>query len=328
MRKALLVFSALVISTTVTAQRISWEKGENYELGSLIHTNSYTSDGWGAHPSSVAIDAPLVVMYDSSSVDSCGCNPVNHEALNGSVAIVYRGLCDFSQKAYNAQQAGAVACIVVNTDHYCMDMLKGKFAEQVTIPVLMIAKPEASRDIAGDYIMETDGHNNIEELASETLPELTLTYTKTICMSFINDAPKNGERKFYQALKWVTGKVFEIETSKVSHDDIQRFWKSYYSKIKCDGPPGGSPLAMLIAKNNFGKFTYANSETNGGLEAFCEYGLDVNLKDFNGDSITQWIEKGKKSTSDTHLRKNYAEMNKYLVEECGAKTPEEFADSY
>jgi hypothetical protein len=77
---------------------------------------------------------------------------------------------------------------------------------------------------------------------------------------------------------------------------------------------------MLLAKGNFGKFSTAEYETNGGIEAFCAYGLNPNLRDFDGLTIIEWIEDGKSNTSDTNLHKDYNEMRDYLVT-CGCEVP-------
>lgn len=49
--------------------------------------------------------------------DSLGCGPLtNGNALAGKIALIRRGTCSFSLKTYNAQQAGAIAVIILN--HY------------------------------------------------------------------------------------------------------------------------------------------------------------------------------------------------------------------
>ncbi len=49
--------------------------------------------------------------------DSLACGPLtNGNALAGKIALIRRGTCSFSLKAYNAQQAGAIAVIIIN--HY------------------------------------------------------------------------------------------------------------------------------------------------------------------------------------------------------------------
>ncbi|MFN0217108.1 MAG: PA domain-containing protein [Saprospiraceae bacterium] len=67
--------------------------------------------GWGADVTEEFCGE--VVWAD----DSLGCTPlVNGNSLAGKIALVRRGSCSFSLKTYHAQQAGAIAVIIIN--HY------------------------------------------------------------------------------------------------------------------------------------------------------------------------------------------------------------------
>lgn len=66
------------------------------------------------------------------------CNvPANYD-LTGKIALIDRGVCQFSQKALNAQTLGAVAVVIVNFDNTLVNMAPGDFGAQVTIPVIII----------------------------------------------------------------------------------------------------------------------------------------------------------------------------------------------
>jgi extracellular elastinolytic metalloproteinase len=50
-----------------------------------------------------------------SGADNLGCEAItNAEAVNGNIAVLYRGVCAFVQKVQNAQAAGAIAVVVIN----------------------------------------------------------------------------------------------------------------------------------------------------------------------------------------------------------------------
>lgn len=118
---------------------------------------------WSAdlsNPANAVLDT--VVM----AVDSLACTTLTNAAqLNGKIALVYRGTCNFSQKALEVQNAGAVACIIVNNIPGApVGMGAGNFGAQVTIPVIMISDVDgdAIHDAleAGDVVVAFIGEKN------------------------------------------------------------------------------------------------------------------------------------------------------------------------
>jgi len=99
--------------------------------------------GWGSPDfSTVAIEAPLIIARDATVADSLLCQTaINAASIDGNIAVVYRGGCEFSAKALNAQNAGAVAVIVVNNvPDAPIQMAPGASGAQVTIPVFMVSQ--------------------------------------------------------------------------------------------------------------------------------------------------------------------------------------------
>ena len=94
-------------------------------------------------------DAVLVTDENSDPDENDACDPVtNGGDLNGTVAVVRRGACEFGFKALQAQNAGAVAVIVVNNvEGPPIIMAGGADGESVTIPVLMVS------DVVGEAII-------------------------------------------------------------------------------------------------------------------------------------------------------------------------------
>lgn len=94
---------------------------------------------WGADLSSTYAAGNLVIVDDGTAADSLGCNTLtNAAAVNGNIAVVYRGDCQFGTKALNAQNAGAIGVIVINNVAGTMDMGAGNDGAAVNIPVTMI----------------------------------------------------------------------------------------------------------------------------------------------------------------------------------------------
>ncbi len=72
------------------------------------------------------------------------CSALAPAASADSIALIQRGVCDFSLKAYNAQQAGYKAAIVVNRlPGAPISMGKGAAPTDPTIPALMISMDAA-----------------------------------------------------------------------------------------------------------------------------------------------------------------------------------------
>ncbi|WP_028891577.1 thrombospondin type 3 repeat-containing protein [Tenacibaculum sp. 47A_GOM-205m] len=86
------------------------------------------------------ITKDLVLVIDGTVPTEDGCDAITNAAeLNGKIAVIRRGTCNFSVKAKNAQDAGAVAVIIVNNENTApFNMAAGDGAEAVTIPVVMI----------------------------------------------------------------------------------------------------------------------------------------------------------------------------------------------
>lgn len=69
------------------------------------------------------------------------CEDITND-LDGKIAVINRGSCNFSAKVYRAQQQGAIAAIICNTDDEVLNMLGGDFAALVTIPSIIISNSD------------------------------------------------------------------------------------------------------------------------------------------------------------------------------------------
>jgi serine protease len=103
---------------------------------------SPTGAGWGSPPlASLSLEAPMVIARDNSNADSLLCNPAsNAAAINGKIAVLYRGGCEFGTKALNAQNAGAIGVVVVNNaSGATIEMGPGAAGANVNIPAIMVS---------------------------------------------------------------------------------------------------------------------------------------------------------------------------------------------
>ena len=84
------------------------------------------------------ISGTLVITEDGGLIPNEGCNPITND-IAGKIAVSDRGTCNFSIKAFFAQQAGAIAAILCNSDDDVFNMAAGDSASLITIPHVMLS---------------------------------------------------------------------------------------------------------------------------------------------------------------------------------------------
>lgn len=110
------------------------------------YANTYvtTANGWATPDMTIpanAVQGEFVLAVDGSAADSLGCEAiVNGAEVDGKIAVIYRGTCNFSLKALNAQEAGAIGVLLISNSDEVIGMLGGDYGSQVTIPVAMISQ--------------------------------------------------------------------------------------------------------------------------------------------------------------------------------------------
>lgn len=143
MALALVAFGCFSLSAQMSFEITSPESvAGNYYLG-------YAGFGGNAIPE-VAAEL-MMVNSDGSDNPTYACDPVTND-LTGRIAVIERGAgantCDYSLRAYHAQQAGAVAALVCNhadgaaTEE--MRLFAGDSASAVTIPTFMVGASECN----------------------------------------------------------------------------------------------------------------------------------------------------------------------------------------
>ncbi|WP_055435996.1 T9SS-dependent M36 family metallopeptidase [Lacinutrix algicola] len=152
--------------------------------GSLAGSYSAGRANFGAILNSTPVTEDLVLLIDDNSGffgstdvnDGCD-TAINSAELNGKIAILRRGACEFGVKALSAQNAGAIGVIVVNNvADPVINMAPGAVGNQVTIPSVMVSQLEGNALIAalnngetvnvtlsdpGPYVIDGDIDNGI-----------------------------------------------------------------------------------------------------------------------------------------------------------------------
>lgn len=118
--------------------------------GSYSNAYAVADDGWSVPDLTLpenAVQSELAFGYDGSSADSLGCEAlVNGSEVAGKIAVIYRGSCNFSLKALNAQNEGALAVLLIsNGDDLNIAMQGGDYGLDVTIPVVMISQTSGAQ---------------------------------------------------------------------------------------------------------------------------------------------------------------------------------------
>ncbi len=123
-------------------------------VGSYASTGSATgADPWGAEITNTPVTAEVEIIQDAVANPSFtdGCENISN-SLNGKIALIDRGGCEFGYKALQAQQAGAVGCIICNFEDGLIGMAPGASGNQVNIPTVFMGKTDcdALRQFAGN----------------------------------------------------------------------------------------------------------------------------------------------------------------------------------
>ena len=94
------------------------------------------------------ITANVVLAEDGTAPINDGCTPlVNPTNINGRIALVYRGACNFTVKVAEAQAAGAQAVIVINNVAGAPFAMGGT-DPSITIPSIMISDVDGAAIVA------------------------------------------------------------------------------------------------------------------------------------------------------------------------------------
>lgn len=101
----------------------------------------YPTTSFGT-PVSSPITQNVVLVNDGTASPTLGCNALtNGASLSGKIALIRRGTCSFAIKVKNAQNAGAIAVIMMNNVAGTPVPMGGTDAT-ITIPSVMISKTD------------------------------------------------------------------------------------------------------------------------------------------------------------------------------------------
>jgi hypothetical protein len=89
------------------------------------------------------LTAPAILAVDGTAPVNDGCEAITNSAqLAGNIAVIDRGLCAFTVKVKNAQDSGAIGCILVN--NVAGAFSPGGTDPTITIPVLALSQADGA----------------------------------------------------------------------------------------------------------------------------------------------------------------------------------------
>jgi len=102
------------------------------------------TDNWGAAPTVAGVTGDLALVNDGTAPVTDACQSIS-ASLAGKIALIDRGLCDFTVKVKNAQTAGAIAAIVANTLGRDSIITMGGADSSINIPAVFIGNSDGDR---------------------------------------------------------------------------------------------------------------------------------------------------------------------------------------
>ena len=156
--------------------------------GSCLYVNTpiaqdfpVTPADWGGDLANIN-NSSLVVINESNDL---GCHTLELD-FNGAIALIKRGECQFSQKALNAQNAGASAVVIYNNSYGNLAMASGDYAAEIHIPVYAM-----NGAIGSDLVALLEDNNSYSAQLQEH--SLSLTSTPYDCNgNCVNDQDQDG----------------------------------------------------------------------------------------------------------------------------------------
>ena len=108
-----------------------------------VNGNTYAAASGDFATVSANLNAPLGVVLNTSGGLAVGCDALPAGSLSGKIALISRGSCTFSTKIRNAQNAGAVAVLIVNNvAGDAISMGQDGTPNQPTIPAYMLNRTD------------------------------------------------------------------------------------------------------------------------------------------------------------------------------------------
>src|SRR5690554_4890320 len=151
MKRILFLGVSILLATASNAQVIFSGISPASIAGNYELTYGEPTSGWGSDDLMDPANSVLgeLALYDDANNYGC-LSASNPGDLAGKIAVLYRGDCEFGLKGLNAEQAGAIACVIINNEPGGpIPMAAGASGELInSIPVVMISDVDGAALVA------------------------------------------------------------------------------------------------------------------------------------------------------------------------------------
>lgn len=151
MKRILFLGVSILLATASNAQVIFSGVSPASIAGNYELTYGEPTSGWGSDDLMDPANSVLgeLALYDDANNYGC-LSASNPGDLAGKIAVLYRGDCEFGLKGLNAEQAGAIACVIINNiPGSPIPMAPGTNGALInSIPVVMISDVDGAALVA------------------------------------------------------------------------------------------------------------------------------------------------------------------------------------
>lgn len=244
----------------------------------------------------------LVLVNDGSTQPTLGCNTlVNADLLKGNIALIVRGTCGFTTKVLNAQNAGAIGVLVVNSSGATPTAMTGT-STTINIPSLAISQANGNSFIqtlttdsillnlfdstittAGNRTYDSDFDNGVitHEYGHGISNRLTGGPANSSCLNNEEQAGEGWSDFFGLVL---TSKPYEtsisgrgIGTHLIGQDTSGVGIRPYrYSRSMITNPVNYNSIKTLSVPHGVG-FVWCSALYDIYLDMIDKYGFDENM---------------------------------------------------
>ncbi len=157
------------LASALCGLNITIAQNGDIEVNGSDSVAMYPSSGaaaFGPNIPSGGITRVAILGEDDSASPTELCNPAtNGSQLEGNIALIFRGNCPFVDKVQNAQDAGAIAVIIINNiagDGY---FNMGGTSNSITIPSVMVSLEDGNELVALSSMVTQDFNLGFDDQA-------------------------------------------------------------------------------------------------------------------------------------------------------------------